>query len=273
MQTLASQALTQFKGIISFSVAQNPQNTVGARDSLINQVRDSYDTFYASATPHIAYSVRKGTDFEGLERDARKALDEIRASQAQQLQLQKTASDEAQRIVETMRRAAGDVGVAQHAMYFKLEAEHHSEQGKAWLVGTIVLSTITLLLIAGLIFWYVFSPGVFLSLTPSQAVQVGIAKLALLSLLYFGIVFCSRNYRAHQHNLTVNRHRQNALSTFETFVKAAAESQTKDGVLLYAAQSIFAPQNTGYSGKDSEPPTAPQVLEIIRGAMTRPPSS
>jgi hypothetical protein len=64
--------------------------------------------------------------------------------------------------------------------------------------------------------------------------------LVVLSVFYFAMVATSRNYRAHQHNWTVNKHRQNASSTFETFVKATTDDQTKNAVLLYAAQAIFA---------------------------------
>src|SRR5574337_391512 len=93
LAAIASQALTQFKAIQTFSVAQNPQNTMQVRDNLIAQVRESYDGLYQQIKPHIAYSVRKGTDCEALGREALRALEEIRAAQAEQLQVQKAFSD------------------------------------------------------------------------------------------------------------------------------------------------------------------------------------
>jgi hypothetical protein len=42
----------------------------------------------------------------------------------------------------------------------------------------------------------------------------------------------------------VDQHRQNALSTFETFMKAASDEQMKNAVLLQATQAILTPQAT-----------------------------
>jgi hypothetical protein len=76
-------------------------------------------------------------------------------------------------------------------------------------------------------------------------------------------VWCGKSYRAYRHNAVVNRHRQNALATFEAFAKAASDAETKNAVLLQATQCIFSPQQTGYVS--GEPETAmPQVLEIVR---------
>jgi hypothetical protein len=74
-----------------------------------------------------------------------------------------------------------------------------------------------------------------------------------------------RNYAASRHNLVVNRHRQNALSSFETFVKGAGDQQTKDAVLLQATQSIFVPQDSGFIRGESTPQPGSQIIEILRG--------
>jgi len=66
----------------------------------------------------------------------------------------------------------------------------------------------------------------------------------------------------------VNQHRQNALSTFETFVKAAADDQTKGAVLLQATQAIFTPQVTGFIAQESDSGGPAQVLEIFRSASS-----
>ena len=71
--------------------------------------------------------------------------------------------------------------------------------------------------------------------------------------------------RAHRHNEVVNRHRQNALSSFETFVAAArADEQTKNAVLLEATRSIFALQPTGYDSTDAESAGSSQLIEVMR---------
>ena len=83
-------------------------------------------------------------------------------------------------------------------------------------------------------------------------------------MLVTSLVWTGRVYKAHRHNYVINKHRQNALRTFEAFVKAAKDEQTKSAVLLQATQCIFSPQPTGYLTHEAEPSGSPQILEIIR---------
>ena len=99
-------------------------------------------------------------------------------------------------------------------------------------------------------------------LTPSQSVQMAIPKLFVFSVL-LATVWCGKTYRAYRHNAVVNRHRQNALATFQTFAKAAVDQATKDAVLLQATQCIFSQQPTGYIQTEPEP-TALPISEMMR---------
>jgi hypothetical protein len=102
------------------------------------------------------------------------------------------------------------------------------------------------------------------TMTVAQSIQLGVAKLFLFSLLVGGIIWCGRNYRAHRHTYVVNKHRQNAPSTFDTFINSAQDQQTKSAVLLQATQAIFAPHSTGYISQEGESGGLPQVFEIVR---------
>jgi hypothetical protein len=74
LTSTAQQALQYFDQIQKFSVEQHPSNPKQVRDNLINQLRDQWGTYYNQITPHIAYSTRRGTDFDALEREARGTL-------------------------------------------------------------------------------------------------------------------------------------------------------------------------------------------------------
>lgn len=102
-----------------------------------------------------------------------------------------------------------------------------------------------------------------------NAVSKGII---LIGLLYFTIT-ASKNYNAHRHNAILNKHRQNALQTFESFVKAAGDDQqTKNAVLLQATATIFSNQNTGYLAAGPEPEGASKIIEIIKGVAPSKPT-
>jgi hypothetical protein len=98
----------------------------------------------------------------------------------------------------------------------------------------------------------------------AKLVTLAVARVIVISILSTAILFCVRNYSAARHNFVINRHRQNALSTFETFVKASRDDQTKDAVLLQATRSIFTPQVSGYLKTETEAPSPNQIIEIMR---------
>jgi len=67
----------------------------------------------------------------------------------------------------------------------------------------------------------------------------------------------------------LNKHRQNALNTFETFSKAAGtDTQTKNAVLLEATHAIFSNQQTGYLNQDGESDSPNRIIEIIKSSTS-----
>jgi hypothetical protein len=263
---VATQALTEFENIRKFSIQQHPQNTIGARNQLIDRVRDSYDNYYQIITPHIAYSVRKGTDFEALEREARETLKNLQQTRDEMLRIQKTSQAESQEILESMRRAAAEAGVSQHAIYFKEEADSHKAEAEKWLGRTVKIAAATLLLA---LFTIVLYAAKIISLSSEEVIQVAIAKIVLFSILYFAMIWASKNYRSHQHNYVVNKHRQNGLSTFQAFVNATEDDTIKNAVLLKATEAIFSVGPSGFVSGDTEVSSPPQILEIVRGVVQR----
>jgi hypothetical protein len=105
-------------------------------------------------------------------------------------------------------------------------------------------------------------------LKDAAIIQKILARLVIISILYFGVIWFIKNYRAHRHLSVLNSHRQNALETFESFVEGAGgDEQTKNAVLLEATHCIFSPANTGYLGADEENP-ASRIVEILKTVST-----
>lgn len=259
----ANQAANTFKQIESFDPSgQNNPATV--RDNLIQEAANQYQSWFTHIAPIIAYSVRRGTDFDRLERDARNSVEELNRIKRDVEARAATIVSEAQGTLEQVRRAAAEVGVAQHAVHFRDEAASHLARSKSWLWATTMLAATALALSGWTVYYYARTA---IDLTTSQSLQLAISKVILFSLLYFGIVWSARMYRSQWHNHVVNKHRQNALSTFETFVKAASDDQTKNAVLIQATNSIFAPQATGFVSHEGDATASPQILEIVRGAI------
>lgn len=272
----AEQANACFSQIQNFSVAVHQQNPAQARDELIEQIRDNYHGWFNEVTPSIAYSMQKGTDFQRLERQARahsSRIEQISSGLPEQRDMilaeaQRVVAEaprvvaEAQRALAQVRDVAQEVGVAQHANHFKSEANQHEEDAGKWLIAVVFLAVATAgFSVVNIVSFFNLS---HVDLTTAETIQLAVAKVILFSLLFSALVWVGRVYRSHRHNFVVNKHRQNALSSFETFAQAAQDEQTKSAVLLQATNCIFAPQSSGYSDSSAESPSSPSVVEIIR---------
>lgn len=262
LQNRANDARSKFKQIQAFSPQQQTQNPIGTRDSLINSLRDQYDDYFQIISPVIAYSIRKGTDFETLEKNAHKIVGTLETMKQDYSNTQSQIIKDMESTLRKVRQAAAEVGVSQHATHFREEASTHNEQSKKWLYATIVAACATI--VWGIASFFIHPPN-----ETAQIIQFTVAKLIILSALYYALVWCARNYNAHRHNYVVNKHRQNSLSTFETFVKATGnDTDTKNAVLLQATQSIFSAQSSGYVHKESDSETPNKFIEIMRSASS-----
>lgn len=263
-QVCANEIASTLDAIATFSLAKHQNSPLQSRDALIQQAMDNYDKAYKELAPHIAYSIRKGTDFGQLEKEAKDALAIVRETQKQMESEMTTGRSQAEATLETIRKAAAEAGVAQHAIHFKDEADGHGKIAEKWLKasGWVAGGLAAFLLLN--VLYYAFRT---VTMTAEQTAHLVVMKLALFSLLTYVLVWTSRVYRSHKHNEVVNRHRQNALGTFQAFAKAAeADQQIKHAVLLQATQCVFTAQPSGYLGQEGE--AQPKVLEIVRDVIS-----
>ena len=262
LQNSVVSAMGPFQRILQFDPTVG--NPASERDSLIQQIRDEYDSYFQQVIPTIAYSAQRGTDFELLEKQARDSVNEIRDLKVSFAQERQEIVDNARDALSQVREAAANVGVAQHAVHFKEETVRHAAAKERWLTATIALAALVFAVASGAIYYYMTST---VERTTAQLVQLGLAKVFLFSILSYVLVWTARMYRAESHNLVVNQHRQNALKTFETFVAASGDESTKSAVLLQATQCIFSHQATGFVQHEQEVATSPKVLEIVRSMI------
>ena len=275
LKTLGSHfagVLSIFEQIKEFSLTKHSENPVGARDGLVQQLMEQYTQLYLPATLAVAY--HQGDDRldveemkKQLHREFNKKIDQLATEIPDKVAVLNNALEEATNIVKVMRDAAGEIGVGAHAEIFKEEAEAHEKSGQKWFWGSAASGLAT----AAFAAWQ-FGTAVSLDnlpgITAGQAIFAGIPRILFLSVLVAAVAWCMRNYGAHRHNFVINRHRRNALATFETFVAGAGgDEDTKNAVLLRSTETIFSPANSGYlkTAKDSAP-TA-QMLEIVRSSV------
>lgn len=243
--------------IMSFNTAiENPS---GVRADLISRVQAQPDRVFDQLQNVVSYLASRQRDFSSLADEARVARDQA-VAEAEDLRIRLSEVEtEANRIIEEVRKTAAEQGVSQQARYFQGEAEKHEKSGAVWL-GYTVKTAVGLAVVAVASLWAGFS---FLQpQTPYEAFQLGLSKVLIFSTIAYMLFLCARTLMAHRHNEVVNRHRQNALLTFNAFVEAASSEVTRDTVLNHASACVFAPQDSGFT-KGMAPPSASPVVEVL----------
>lgn len=261
LTTLWQQANSDFnilKQILDFQ----PGKPVNERDSLITQVENAYQQAFNKLETFISFSASKATDFQSLEREARAMIQSVQDQGAKLAKELDVKGQQAEKILEDIRKAAAEQGVSQQAIYFKTAETEHTTGATRWLKATIwVAGAMAIYAIASLFLHKI--PGLEPTNTYSS-IQLAVSKALIFAVISYMLYLSSKNFLVHKHNAVVNRHRQNALMTYTAILNAAKDLDQKEIILNHAAVCIFTPQPTGYTKSGGpEAPSAKSVVELL----------
>lgn len=272
-----SEAAAGLQQIRQFTLAEGA-DPAGRRNALLKTAKRNYVTLCKRLRPHQAFLELKRANVQYIITESARLLQEIRTAFGSAEAYTTEMKKEIDSIVQTAREAVAKIGVGQFATNFEEMAETHKKSAGHWLWATAGFAVATVAVVVLLLFWLPVSAEATTTTAPAasavhrlvadvmsdaNAIQRIVTKLVIISLFYFAVVWSARNYRAHRHLHVVNKHRQNALMTFETFVKGAEGDETKNAVLLEATHCIFSPTVTGYLGKEEEHPSS-RIIEILK---------
>jgi hypothetical protein len=245
----------QFQAVQQFSLRTSQRAPTAARDQVANTFVSETRNAISNLLPIIGYLgsfsyASTPSVIQDVTEEAQGAMKEMKRMVA-----------EMEVIVEAARKASADVSVARHAQHFSDEAKKHGGSAGAWLwvVGLSGASTVALAVIQWILVWRHHD-----AMNASQSAQVIFSKALVFSVIISATVWCGRVYKAYRHNEIVNRHRANALSSFEALAEGTDDAATKNAVLIQATTSIFSPQPSGFSDADSESAGPSQLIELVR---------
>lgn len=265
---LTDQAATQIKqrldevnnhldAVDKFTLEQ--ANPTQARDNLVSGIHSTADQFYTVATqwiPFLAY--QKGDVARNIEA-LTKSVDEAKSiADDAKRDIAKRKGEIDQIIIKT-REASASAGAAVFTQDFAREADNQDKAASRWLKATATLAVLTI--VAAGLMWHFSEPN----LDPGQLTQKFGTKVAVLVVLFTATVWCGRIYRALMHQSSMNRHRALSLQTFQAFSAAAADTGTKDAVLLETTRAIFTVGATGYlDGKPGGHDSDVRIIEVAK---------
>jgi DNA repair ATPase RecN len=93
----------RFKAILDFDPGSG--NPTAQRNSLIQQIRDSYQGTFNAISSFIAYGATKATDFRRLESDARAAVQAVEDNANKVARELEAIRDDAKGVLEEVRKA------------------------------------------------------------------------------------------------------------------------------------------------------------------------
>lgn len=266
IQSQADAVFNMFEEVAAFDETQ--ANASEARNNLIQKIVKHYQRAFDTLMPFISYGVARTVDFQRLETDGRAVLQGIKDQTTGVLEEIETSKTEASKALDEIKKVSAERGVSQQAHYFAQEAEDHDSHAdnwkkttQKWAIGLIVYGIISFFLHK--IPW--ISPtGI------AEAIIFVASKILIFAVLIYMLILSARNFLSHKHNAIVNKHRQNALMTFNALVQAGKGSDTQDIVLTHAASCIFSPQDTGYTkhgGANSA--QSPNITDLIPKTAVR----
>lgn len=258
LQSISTSTLQLFQQCLDFDpTSANASNT---RDSIVSSINSHPSTAFNALSPLVSYlgsqNIGAQSTFDKISNDLIRAQAEIN----ELVEAAKAARAETSTVLDSARTAAGSVGVSKEASHFSTAAASHETAASNWKKATIGSAIILLLYSVGTAFlhkWSWFMPTTNIGLT-----QFIVSKILIFGILGYLLTLSAKNYMNHKHNEIVNKHRQNALLTYETMVNAGQTPDARNIVLQLAAASIYQLHDTGYV-KPSESSGASNIVEIM----------
>ena len=245
-----SQYINQIK---DFTLQGNAEQS---RNDIVNNLDNQIDAFYTEAQgwiPYLAYH----------QGDVQRHLDEISSAVNESNNILTDAKQEAEAkkseiddIVVAAREASASAGVAHFSSDFMGEAEKLEKSARLWLRVTGGLTLVTLTIAT--VFLRMDEPSGMYSV-----IYHSTTKLIILGTLIAATVWCGKIYKALRHQITTNRHRANAIKTFQAFSKAASDDAARDAVLMETTKSIFGLSPSGYLDQETAGSEPTRIIELL----------
>lgn len=261
----ADQVYNLFEQILKFN--ETEPDATSRKAQIVSSIDEQYGSVFTKLFPLISYSVARTVDFNRLEEQGRAAVQSIQDKTENLLEELTTTSAKAEETLKEVQAAAAEQGVSQQAIYFKAEADRENTESNIWRNWTYVWAgALAIYGIASFFFhkWDWLNPR-----NTSESILFVTSKIIIFAVIAYLLVLSARNFLSHKHNAVVNRHRQNALQTFQALVAAGSTGATQDIILNHAAACIFTPQETGYirTGHAGAVPTTSVTDFVYRTAL------
>lgn len=279
IEELAKRAFQHFTNMLGYNAAASnaPQLRKqyldvipGEREYFLKELVDVLPFILCISGDFAKLISRSDAEITQLRNQVSERLSEATKSIEHELEDVRKLRSDLDGILDAARRTAQEYVVQDGIEIFRKEAEDHERSGRRWLTACIVV----LLLAFGFTALVPPAPATT-DRTLSIVDQLLSGRLSSTFAVYatfgFALFLCGRSFHAHRHNVVINRHRSNVLSSFHLLLRSS-EGETRSLILTRVVDALYAPQGTGYvrpSTDDSRtmaflnvPPNSPKLTNV-----------
>lgn len=148
---------------------------------------------------------------------------------------------EADKILQDARAYAADKAIAPYTKFFEKTATRLNKTASLSLACTVVI-----ILVTGYWACINLSTETAMPFDTPEIIRYFTTRALVTGLLITALYWTGKQYRICKHQNTINQHKADALKSFEAFINASNEDETRDAVLLQTTHTIFAQEPTGY---------------------------
>ena len=261
MLTTISNNASAFTDLIGRFHSYNPTtSSPNDRSQLIQEILQRTEEFQNNLSATVSFSISSSINID----DIRKSIEELVSSYQSSFEIRSqeidSMSQKSKDILERVQSAAADQGISRESKHFSDLSEEYNRESEKWFSRSIKLGIFAIFLATVSLFshripWFAAN-------NVSEAIQIISGKVIMISIIGYALITCVRNFIANRHNAVVNRHKQNALMTYRSFLDASPSPEMVSIVLNHASSSIFSPQDTGFV-KGEELPGGKSIMEWI----------
>jgi hypothetical protein len=248
--------------IRGFRVSGSGNNPVAERNQLVERLEVEYFDMLREMPSVAMLFMGDATRERVIEEKSNAALARILIIEEKATSEAANRAKQSEDLLDKMRQASGKIALQTYSDFFDKEATAASKLAVWWLIATVIASAAMTTYLIWLVFYWARAVPDY---SPTQLIQAGGAKVALFTVGFYAMSWVGRNYKAQWHIRVVNNHRANTLNALEAFSNSAKNDHTREAILIHASSAIFAQVNTGFIPDQSDAPSTPSILEIVRG--------
>lgn len=257
--------LTQIRDF-NLTVGDNPTNT---RDNIESNIRSFYNEFVERVRWIHTYIINQSLIDATKSKDFLKSIKEIQWLKHEFLEEKKWLQDivkQLQQEREKVQASKGQISASYLSQEFEAQYENYkNEANDRYTYAKIMYFLLLFVIVVNLVVYFrMIYKGQ--DITNLFNYEYGIGLIALVSILFYGLTFCSNNYKVAKNLESINRHRRNVAETFGRFLETSPDDvETKNKLLQEAAVAMFQYIWSWYLVKDTgiSTPTLEMVNKIL----------